>query len=114
GSSPEEAERNGCKFDIMMSAWLPSQCSNRTLSEEYLNQYNWQWYADPQLVEVFSLEQMRKGQHRFAWTTPDFHVTHCAYMLERMVRSMKMDGEKWADSDSVDIKHVHHCADSLL
>jgi hypothetical protein len=56
GSNPAEARENGCHFEPMLTAWVPSECYFGDLVEEYQQDYGdiyetWPWYSDSNITQ---------------------------------------------------------------
>lgn len=112
GYSPQEARDRGCVFDVMMQLWTPKDCFDSVLSERFLEVGNWTWYADPGAEHVFTLEEMRKGEHDAVYVAQDYHITHCIYAWERLVRAMRTRAPLITELISYD--HVIHCRHKTL
>lgn len=52
GNSTAEAQREGCQYDILLNAWVPSQCLDLDWIEEY--QDDGSWAAFEEYVSSFS------------------------------------------------------------
>ena len=63
GHSPEEARAKGCVYDVMMQDWVPLPCYDAALTEKYLKEGNYTWYADGDGKTTLSDEQMAKVEH---------------------------------------------------
>jgi len=112
GYSPQEARDRGCIFDVMMQLWTPAACFDEVLSNRFLNVGNWTWYADPSASKIFTLEEMRKGEHDAVYVAQDYHVTHCIYAWEKLVRAMRNQNPLIMELISYD--HVIHCRHKTL
>ncbi|KAJ9640707.1 hypothetical protein H2204_003336 [Knufia peltigerae] len=112
GSNPTEARANGCVFDVMMQLWTPAACYDRPLSDRFLAEGNWTWYADTTANKVWSLEEMRKGEHDAVYVAQEYHITHCIYAWEMLVRAMRNQAPIITELISYD--HVIHCRHKTL
>jgi len=112
GYTPQEARDRGCVFDVMMQLWTPAACFDEVLSNRFLEVGNWTWYADPGAEHVFTLEEMRKGEHDAVYVAQDYHITHCIYAWERLVRAMRTRSPLITELISYD--HVIHCRHKTL
>ncbi|KAH0839074.1 hypothetical protein AYO21_04670 [Fonsecaea monophora] len=112
GFSPEEARERGCIFDVMMQLWTPAACFDETLSNRFLEVGNWTWYADPSASHIYTLEEMRKGEHDAVYVAQDYHVTHCIYAWEKLVRSMR--NQQPLITELISYDHVIHCRHKTL
>lgn len=112
GYNADQARERGCVFDVMMQLWTPQECFDSVLSERFLEVGNWTWYADPGASHVFTLEEMRKGEHDAVYVAQDYHITHCIYAWERLVRAMRTQQPLITELISYD--HVIHCRHKTL
>jgi hypothetical protein len=46
GSSPQEAIERGCNFDAMTFCWVLPECDDKDLTEEFMQEHDWEWYAE--------------------------------------------------------------------
>lgn len=46
GKTVESAHEAGCRFDVMMSAWVPLPCYDEELMERTLAVEQWTWHLD--------------------------------------------------------------------
>ncbi|KIW23920.1 uncharacterized protein PV07_12081 [Cladophialophora immunda] len=112
GYTPEEAREHGCVFDVMMQLWTPAACFDESLSNRFLEVGNWTWYADPSASYAYTLEEMRKGEHDAVYVAQDYHVTHCIYAWEKLVRSMR--NQQPLITELISYDHVIHCRHKTL
>jgi hypothetical protein len=112
GNTSAEARALNCQFDIMLTSWVPSACSDPELSELYLARYSYKWYTDANLTHPFPDELMRRGDHHRVFTERHSHFAHCAYMWEMQMRAF------WAGKRKVlgswETEHSKHCANILV
>ncbi|OAP59429.1 hypothetical protein AYL99_06727 [Fonsecaea erecta] len=112
GYTPDEARARGCVFDVMMQLWTPAACFDEPLSNRFLEVGNWTWYADPSASHIFTLEEMRKGEHDAVYVAQDYHITHCIYAWEKLVRSMR--NQQPLITELISYDHVIHCRHKTL
>jgi hypothetical protein len=112
GNNPDEARANGCIFDVMMQLWTPAACFDEILSNRFLEVGNWTWYADPGATRIYTLEEMRKGEHDAVYVAQDYHVTHCIYAWEKLVRAMR--NQEPLITELISYDHVIHCRHKTL
>ena len=112
GRTPDEARANGCIFDVMMQLWTPADCFDEVLSNRFLEVGNWTWYADTSASHIFTLEEMRKGEHDAVYVAQSYHITHCIYAWEKLVRAMRNRAPLITELISYD--HVIHCRHKTL
>jgi hypothetical protein len=111
GNSVAEAQLRGCQFDSMMGGWLPAECYDRELSDEWLEDEEGRWFSDKNLTQPFPHSEMRKGDYGSAFTRPDFHFKHCAYMMLRFIVGVK--NHQMLDTDAISVGHAKHCTGIL-
>lgn len=114
GSSVAEAKQRNCHFDIMGIAWVPSQCYNEEISEEYLakGKGSFRWYSDGDAQNRVSLESMRLGHHKNIWTSNEFHSQHCAYVWR--LQSLALSNQQPVTRSELDYNHTLHCIHHLF
>lgn len=106
GHSPEEARAAGCVYDVMMQDWVPEPCFDEVLTERYLAEGNYTWYADSD-GNVMSDEEMRKGEHHEAWMTGGYHKAHCIFSWEKLIRAER--NNRPISQELLSYDHVLHC-----
>ena len=112
GGNPAEARELGCVYDVMMQLWTPAHCYDKELAEKYLNANNWTWYADSNAERIMSDEEIALGEHSVVYVAQDYHVKHCIFAWERVVRALRRHGPLIQELISYD--HVIHCRDHTL
>lgn len=112
GGNPEEARAKGCIYDVMMQDWLPEPCYDKALTEKYLAQGNWTWYADGEGKTVMSDEQMAKGEHGRAWMSVSYHKAHCIFSWMKIIRALR--NNKGISQELLSYDHVMHCSMGAL
>ena len=112
GGNFEEARALGCVYDVMMQLWMPPACYDSVLTERFLADGNWTWWADPDANEIMSDEQMRKGEHTVAFMLQDYHKHHCVFAMEKLVRALRNQWPLLPELVSYD--HLVHCRKKTL
>jgi len=112
GYTPDEARAKGCVFDVMMQLWTPAACFDSVLSERFIEVGNWTWYADTSATKIYTLEEMRKGEHDAVYVAQDYHITHCIYAWEKLVRAMR--NQEPLITELISYDHVIHCRHKTL
>ncbi|KIV79957.1 hypothetical protein PV11_07496 [Exophiala sideris] len=112
GYNAEEARAKGCVFDVMMQLWTPADCYDQVLSDRFLAEGNWTWYADSGGEKTWTLEEMRKGEHDAVYVAQEYHVTHCIYAWEKLVRAMR--NQEPLITELISYDHVIHCRHKTL
>ena len=112
GTNWEEATELGCVYDVMMQLWMPPACYDSVLSERFLKDGNWTWWADPEAARVMSDEEMREGKHTVAYMLQDYHKYHCVFAMEKLVRALR---NQWPlIPELVSYDHIVHCRHKTL
>ncbi|KIW58048.1 hypothetical protein PV05_02598 [Exophiala xenobiotica] len=111
GYSFTEARSRGCVYDVMMQDWVPEPCYDSVLTERYLAQGNYTWYADGD-GNIMSDEEMRKGEHTEAYMSGDYHKDHCIFSWEKLIRAMR--NTRPVSQELVSYDHVLHCRHQTL
>lgn len=112
GSTSTEARSQGCRFDVMMSAWVHERCYDAELMEQTLSVERFTWFEDLAMTLPVPESVVRLGNHHRLYTRPDFHYKHCAYVWLRQMRAWR--GRAAIDDNSWGFEHTVHCAQSLL
>lgn len=108
GASPEEAQEKGCKYDVVLVAWVHADCFDGELMESYLSEVDYPFWLDRALQQPTTLEEVRKGVHPVVFSNQEFHMAHCAYFLEMSIRGFR-NRDVW-DNTTLDMEHTEHCA----
>ena len=112
GYSAEEARAKDCVYDVMMQDWVPVPCYDEALTEKYLAQGNWTWYADGEGLTTLTDEEMRTGDHRVAWMGASYHKAHCVFSWIKIIRAMR--NNRGISQELLSYDHVLHCAMGAL
>lgn len=110
--SPEEARAKGCIYDVMMQDWVPEPCYDDALTQRYLAEGNWTWYADGDGKRIISDEEMAKGEHGEAWMSSSYHQAHCIFSWDKTVRAMR--NNRPISQELLSYDHVLHCSHQTL
>ncbi len=113
GTTVAEALARGCKFTPLAIAWLPPQCLDEELADEFDRAGpvgGWPYWADVNGTIPLTREEVgRLADTRGAvfYTSQDWHVMHCMYTWRKHYRS------KWTgvtiERRSNGIDHIRHC-----
>ncbi|OKL57306.1 hypothetical protein UA08_07391 [Talaromyces atroroseus] len=112
GNSPEEASRNGCRFDVISFSWLPPACFDAQLVDDFLATSKWQWYKDSETNTTIPVAEVYQGQHELLYVSWDYHFSHCTYMWAKLHRAVLYGYP--IDGYIGNIHHTAHCSDLLL
>ena len=77
----------GCKYDVMMSAWVPEDCYDQEASEEF-RESGIVWYADRGGTIEVPLSVVATGDYDLLYTSVDFHFKHCSYLWMKQIRAL--------------------------
>ena len=112
GSNWEEATELGCVYDVMMQLWMPPACYDSVLSERFLLEGNWTWWATPDADTIMTDAEMREGKHTVAYMLQDYHKNHCVFAMEKLVRALR---NQWPlIPELVSYDHIVHCRHKTL
>lgn len=108
GESAAEAKALGCIFELMTVSWVPPECHDEELNQEFRSVRDWHFYKDlegSQEIGEAELSEMTV----LAFGTNEFHRMHCGYSWMKMHRALKRGGRIEAGISYY--KHTTHCAD---
>ncbi|KAL7798031.1 hypothetical protein V8C37DRAFT_368433 [Trichoderma ceciliae] len=114
GSTPDEARSRGCHFDVISFCWLPSQCYDSLLSEDFDSMNHLEWYLDPNRTQPLTHDQIMTGEYTGLYVNWEYHVRHCTAMWKKMHRAFMGEGRKAVDGYIASYAHTKHCEHMLL
>lgn len=82
GNTPEEASSRGCKFEMQNLAWMPEECYDAQLAEEW-NQMPWQFWLDHDLQKPIPKSEVVTGFVPHVYVTYLQHKHHCMFMWHK-------------------------------
>jgi hypothetical protein len=106
GSSPAEARRLGCQFDVVSYAWLPPACYDTELVKEFLSLKEWVWYYNVVGKHAVPKEEVLKGELDGLIVTREYHKFHCTYQWRKMHRGLQ---NRIIDTYIGEFRHTTHC-----
>lgn len=114
GNSVEQAKANGCHFDMMSWLWLPNECFDAELVEEFIQLRDWKWYTHHRGLEEdrVPVADVKTGMYDSLWAPQEYHMWHCTYMWKKMHRAILRHGP--IDNDIARYNHTLHCEKMLL
>lgn len=65
GSTAAEARERGCRFAMVNQAWLPDECFDEELEEEYKSENRWRFWLHPNRTSEVSWDEAAKGEHDY-------------------------------------------------
>ncbi|KAM4066824.1 hypothetical protein HRG_000842 [Hirsutella rhossiliensis] len=108
GNSPADAQTLGCRYSIVLHAWLPRDClTDDDLADEGLMYRGRDWPYETDGKNL-TMDELRGGRYHHFTTTFDWHVTHCMYVWKRLHRVM-LDATQKLDSYTANFHHTGHC-----
>ncbi|KAJ9660416.1 hypothetical protein H2198_002534 [Neophaeococcomyces mojaviensis] len=115
GQTPSEARARGCHFDVISFCWLPHECYDAELSEEYRKTNTLEWFIDPDQQIPLSYDEIMSGEHTGLYVNWEYHITHCTAMWKKIHRAILGDlGSRAIDSYIGRYAHTKHCEQMLL
>jgi hypothetical protein len=112
GGSPDIARARGCRFELHNFAWVPSECYDEDLSQEWYDKYDWLMTRDRNGKQVITKEEAQKGDVAAVWVTWPQHVTHCGLVWRKYHRSIMFNRpmDNWTNS----YFHTNHCGEMTV
>ncbi|KAI0886926.1 uncharacterized protein GGS22DRAFT_158982 [Annulohypoxylon maeteangense] len=115
GQSPEEARRAGCHFDVISFCWLPDECWDPELSQQFDDENALEWFLDPNRTQPLSHSQIMTGEYSGLYVNWEYHIRHCTAMWKKMHRAILGQlGNRAIDGYIGVYKHTEHCGEMLL
>lgn len=117
GKSNDEAIRLGCRYDHLAVDWLPPQCIDQSLTDEFDRSGpgiggSWPYFEDRegQIVVEDIDEFARRGQDYH--TTREWHIAHCLFTWRKQFRATYYgrDMETWNYNEG----HINHCLQYIM
>jgi hypothetical protein len=119
GTTVAEAKARGCVFTPLALGWLPPQCLDLELSDEFDKQGplpggEWPYWADRNGTTPLTREEMGYlGEvDGVFYTTQEWHIKHCMYTWRKHYRS-KFTGIT-VEQRSNGLDHIRHCEGIML
>jgi hypothetical protein len=121
GSSYAEATANNCSFQLWSYSWVPADCFDNELNDEFLAlraEEDWHYYSSRSPPVQVSLESVLTGTRNDLWSTWGQHFWHCAYYQRKFFRIVDQHhGERTATlkmtNRDLDEHHAKHCQEWL-
>jgi hypothetical protein len=112
GSSRSEALSLGCRFDPMSFCWLPEDCYDAELTEDFFSAREWEWFRDANGTVPIPYEEAVAGVYDRLFVPWEYHKLHCAYMWKKLHRAVRSGGPM--DSYIGNYTHTKHYSHALL
>jgi hypothetical protein len=84
GNSPDAARSRGCHFDISSFCWLPDDCYDKDLSQEFNDIHELKWFLGKNPTRPVSHDQIMTGDYSGLYVNREYHVTHCTAMWKKL------------------------------
>lgn len=115
GEDAAEARARGCRFDVMGFLWLPEQCYDQELIDEFVAMREWRFFTDKNKTELVSMEQAKTGEYPILYVSHEYHVRHCTLIWRKMHRALLApDGLASVDGYMGNYGHTMHCEHMLI
>lgn len=114
GNTYTQARSAGCVFDIISFSWLPLQCYDSDLANEFKALTDWTYWLDRNKTEPISQELALSGEFAGLYTEFEYHLRHCTYLWKKMHRAVLGEGKVAIDSVTGVYAHTKHCAHMLM
>lgn len=112
GSSPQHALHESCHFDVMSFSWLPEQCFDEDLINEFELIQDWHWYADAEGTKEVPKSQVLLGEAEGLFVSFAYHQAHCVFMWKKLHRAV--ENHRPIDGYIGNYSHTSHCSGILL
>ncbi|GJC88617.1 hypothetical protein ColLi_11455 [Colletotrichum liriopes] len=111
GNSPDEARKLGCRFEVHNFAWVPPQCYDDELADDWDSHADWVWSRsgnDSTDTDEHFMAECRAGNVHNAWLPWYQHMAHCDIIMKKYMRSVMFfrPMDNWTSSWS----HYEHCS----
>lgn len=112
GGSTVEAKQRGCKYDILLNDWVPSECWDPSTIAEYQDDDSWRAYRDENLTDIVStVDEM--SEMEFYYTSTRDHINHCSMLWRKQFNSFYYENATF-DTVIADPMHTEHCTQYLI
>jgi hypothetical protein len=112
GNDTASALNAGCVYSFVPGAFVPPQCHDAELEDEFLHHRDWHWFYDALGQREIPIEEIKAtGGPPIMYVPLDYHRVHCAYTWKKLHRAAKY---QWPiDAHLWHYEHTRHCADGL-
>lgn len=109
----------GCIFDVLATTWVPPECHNATLFNEYTSRLpKPMFYRWPNLTEPLSEDPQELVTHETIWSYGEFHTAHCLYLLQcgALAAAKVSAGHQnvLANNHATSLWHIGHCTKNVF
>lgn len=92
-----------------MDSWLPENCFDEPLTNQFRKIKDWRFYADKDGTQALSEEGLSMSQK--AHTTLEYHYIHCIFSLRKLHRAIEQGRD--VEVEVGGYGHTNHCAGFL-
>ncbi|KAH8691587.1 hypothetical protein BGW36DRAFT_349670 [Talaromyces proteolyticus] len=115
GQSAAEARERGCRFGMLYFAWLPEQCYDEKIEEDFKNFKEWKFWLFQNRTGEITWDEAATGEYDRLYAEWEQHQRHCVDMFRRLHRVMaSSSGLLSIDSHLSDWDHTEHCSRVLM
>lgn len=111
GTTVSEARNRGCMYDLMANGWVPHQCYDQTLVDEFLS-WGGTWYYDEAHTREIPEDVLFLGNLASFYPHDLHHDRHCLYTWRKLVNAAATGG--LIDAESANPTHTEHCTNYLM
>ncbi|TID22238.1 hypothetical protein E2P81_ATG11344 [Venturia nashicola] len=111
GTTPAQALAAGCKYDILLNAFVPNPCYDDEFILEYTDDSSWGAYSDANLTILLSVQQMSESEYYY--TSVRDHKNHCGILWKKQFFALFEEGRA-IDTIVASAGHTDHCAQYLM
>ncbi|EKG13613.1 hypothetical protein MPH_09222 [Macrophomina phaseolina MS6] len=114
GSTSEEARARGCRFEMHNFAWVPAECYDEELGDEWDSHMDWAFSrtannsAD---TDAAFVAECRAGNVQEAWVPWYQHMAHCSLIMKKYMRSVMFN--RPMDNWTSHWHHGEHCTNMM-
>ncbi|KAE8152274.1 hypothetical protein BDV25DRAFT_138089 [Aspergillus avenaceus] len=114
GSTPSEARKAGCNFDVISFCWLPDACYDAELSRQFDDENRLEWFLDANRTLPLAHDEIMSGEYTGLYVNWEYHLRHCTAMWKKMHRAVLGGGRDAVDGYIGVYEHTEHCEKMLL
>lgn len=114
GRTAEEARARACHFELLSFSWVPDECHDHELVEDFKHIQIWQFWLHDNRTGLVTQEEAQTGEYDAVYAEWGYHLQHCAGMWKKMHRAFLGGGYTAVDSVMGNMWHTDHCSELLL
>ena len=111
GHTAAAARLANCHYKPMLASWIPSECYDPSIRDEYAPYDDRAWFWDYNMTIPMvdaDLERKRRGDDITGYTK-FFHDEHCLYAWRKLHLAVQQR-KRLVDSKTMDLQHSTHCS----